>query len=100
MIKEFRIGGIKYNVEVVDQLRDGNALLYGLHIPIEAKIKIAESVSEKKVNPDIMDVTFFHELLHAMIHVTAFKFPDEEMEEDFVERLSYVFLEYEQSKIY
>ena len=98
MIKEFRIGGIKYGVEVVDQLRDGNALLYGQHIPVEAKIKIAKNVSERNVNKDVIEVTYYHELLHAFIHVAAFKFPDEEMEEDFVERLSYVFLEYEQSK--
>ena len=97
---EFRIGGVKYSVEVVEHIRDDHSggLLYGYHDQITANIKVAKNVSSSKVNEDLMTVTFFHELLHAMVQVIGYNFPTKEDEENMIDRLAYMFNEFEQSK--
>ena len=92
-VKEFKIGGVKYLVEYVDQLVSGNDTLYGLHMPTESMIKLATKVADSKVGDDLRDIAFYHELLHAMFFMAGLNL-DHAVEEDAVRRLSPFLKEY------
>ena len=100
MIKEFRLGGVKYNVKEVDSIKNSfsGEFMYGCHSPVEGEIQIAKTVGGTKVNEDVRKVTLYHEVLHAMMDVIGYRFPTGEDEENFVDRLAYMLNEFEQTR--
>jgi len=100
MIKEFKLGGVKYSVKEVDSIKNvfSGELMYGSHSPVEAQIEIAKQISGTKISEDVRRVTLYHEILHAMMDVIGYKFPNPEDEENFVDRLAYMWNEFEQTR--
>lgn len=70
-----RIGGIEYKIEYVENLRQGNELLYGLIDYDNCKIFLSLTDGkghEKKC------VTLLHEILHGIIYHAVGEIEDEE----------------------
>lgn len=100
MIKKFTVGGVEYKVSEVTQILDkfSGKILYGYHDPVSAEIKVAKNLSEKPISQDMQNITLWHEVLHACLDSMNWNFESQEIEEDFIERLSRALYEYEKTR--
>ncbi|CAJ1188821.1 hypothetical protein CPEBRM1_ABPJDJAI_01093 [Companilactobacillus paralimentarius] len=63
MLKEIKIGGINYNVQIVERLQDNDEAVWGCTDYKMATIFIDEGLSSQKQNQVLI-----HETLHASLH--------------------------------
>lgn len=80
--KEIKVGGIKYNVELVDYIDvAGERNFQGMCHFDKAKIEVLKSLSEQRI-----EQTLIHELTHAIFYEAGY----DEQNEDMVNRVGLV----------
>lgn len=63
MLKEIKIGGINYHVQIVERLQDNNEAVWGY-----TDYKIAEIFIDAGLSSQKQDQVLMHEALHASLH--------------------------------
>ena len=95
MIKEFTLGAVKWTVKIDnDKMAEGPLL--GLSSPIESTIRLADTARGVKVSGDLMDQTFYHELVHSMLN--ALGYSDLDDDEKFVQGMGLLLHQFEKTK--
>jgi hypothetical protein len=96
--KSFKLGGVKYNVEMKKKVFLDREQIGGTSDVFECSVEIAKMVNGTKCSTDYRRQTFYHELVHQILDILG----DFELSENekFVQGFSVLLDQFEQTKKY